>query len=80
VGGRLPTLPGAERFWGNRVLVPLGFRPEPCWPESALAEVLGLADEELAMLRESGATAIPVAALRPLTRASARLAAREPTP
>jgi hypothetical protein len=79
VGRRLPGLPGAERFWGERVLVPLGFRPEPCWPESALVEALGLADDEMAILRESGATVVPGAALRPLTRASARLAARELT-
>jgi len=79
MGERLPALPGAERFCGERVLVPLGFRPEPAWPESALCEVLGLSDGELAILRDSGATAVPADALRHLTRASARLAGREAT-
>jgi hypothetical protein len=78
LGGRLPPLPGAERFWGERALVPLGFRPEPSWPESALADALGLGDGELALLRESGAVVVAADALRPLTRASARLAAGEP--
>jgi hypothetical protein len=80
VGDRLPPLADAERFWGQRVLVPLGFRPQPYWPESALSDALGLADGELALLGESGATAVLEEALRPLTRAGARLAARGATP
>jgi hypothetical protein len=79
VGRRLPPLPGAERFWGERVLVPLGWRAAPGWPESALCDALGLGDGELVLLRGVGATAVPADALRPLTRASARLAAREAT-
>jgi hypothetical protein len=55
--------------------VPLGFRPDPGWPESALCDALGLGDGELVLLRESGATAVPAEVLRPLTRAAARLAA-----
>jgi hypothetical protein len=49
LGRRLPPLPG-ERFWGERVLLPLGHRAEPDLPESALRQVLGLAEGEIAVL------------------------------
>jgi hypothetical protein len=29
LGARLPILEGCERFWGNAVLTPLGYRPDP---------------------------------------------------
>jgi hypothetical protein len=53
LGTRLPPLPGGERFWGERVLVPLGYRPEPALPESAVREALGAAEEELLLVRGS---------------------------
>src|SRR5262245_44263125 len=37
--GRLPALTG-KRFWGKRVLVPAGYRPEPALAEAVLAEAL----------------------------------------
>jgi hypothetical protein len=80
VGSRLPTIAGDERFWGGRVLVPLGLRPDPALPESALREVAGIGDEELLILRPDGCTAMPAAALVPLSRAGLRLAAREGRP
>jgi hypothetical protein len=73
LGGRLPPLPG-ERFWGERVLLPLGQRAEPDLPESALREVLGLAEGEIAVLDQEGVDIVPAGALRPLTRAGVRLA------
>jgi hypothetical protein len=96
LGQRLPPLPGGERFWGERVLVPLGNRPEPALPESAIREALGAAEEELLFLRaacglagaavaksqaaEAEVEIIPRAAFEPLTRAGLRLAAREAAP
>jgi hypothetical protein len=77
LGLRLPPLPGAERFWGTEVVVPLGCRPEPALPESALRAALGIPAEHLLLLRDGGAEAIPRAALQPLTRARIRLAAGE---
>jgi hypothetical protein len=74
LGQHLPPLPGVERFWGQSVLAPLGWRPEPELPEAALREALGLQEEELALLREDGFEVVPRAALAPLTRAAARLA------
>jgi hypothetical protein len=80
LGRRLPALPGAEPFWGGGVLVPLGLRPEPAWPESALRDALGVGGDEVALLGEAGVTVVPREALRPLTRAAARLAVREEAP
>jgi MoxR-vWA-beta-propeller ternary system domain bpX2 len=74
LGHVLPAIPGAERFWGERVLVPLGFRADPDWPESALREAAGVGDEEILVLAGDGADAIPVPAFRPLARAALRRA------
>jgi len=81
VGRSLPEVAGVgvERFWGSRVLAPLGLRPEPLLPEHALRRVLGIADDELPLLiglpGESAAVEmIPYSALRPFNRAGVRLA------
>jgi hypothetical protein len=79
-GERLPLLPGGERYWGDRVLLPLGRRPEPELPESALAEALGIGVEELLLLKETGAEGVPCRALQPLTRAGLRLALQQGGP
>ena len=74
LGSRLPALSGGERFWGDRVLIPLGFRPEPDWPEAALREAANVGPDELLVLTEPGSEAIPTDAFRPLTRGSIRRA------
>jgi hypothetical protein len=74
-GERLPALAG-ERFWGRRVLLPLGRRAEPDVGEDALAEALGLEGGELALVEEQTAEVVPLAAFAPLTRAAVRLAAK----
>jgi hypothetical protein len=71
----LPPIWG-ERFWGANVLVPLGHRPEPDLPESALLEAVGADRQELALLTAAGVEVVPRAAFQPLTRAGVRLAAR----
>jgi hypothetical protein len=75
-GEPLPAIADAERFWGERVLIPLGWRPQPDLPESALREAAGVAPGELLLLTHDGPEAIPEAALGPLSRAALRLAAR----
>jgi hypothetical protein len=75
-GQRLPPLADAERFWGCRVLIPLGFRQEPDWAESALAEALGLGSGELILLRSGSAVVVPENVLGRLCRASVRRALR----
>jgi hypothetical protein len=47
LGKRLPLLPGGERFWGERVLLPLGWRAEPELPESAIYAALGIEDDAI---------------------------------
>jgi hypothetical protein len=74
-GQRLPPVAG-KRYWGERLLVPLGFRPVPDLPESALRRALGIGEDELAVLEADGVETIPGTALRPMTRAGVRLARR----
>ena len=72
----LPLLDGAERFWGERLLVPLGFRPWPELPEGVLLEALGVQEEELLVLNQEGGEVIAREVFRPLTRTAVRLARR----
>jgi hypothetical protein len=73
VGTRLPAVVGGERFWGERVLIPLGYRPEPDLAESVLVALFGLQAGELAFFRLEGVTVLPDDALEPLSRARLRL-------
>jgi hypothetical protein len=74
--GRLPPLPGGRRLWGERLLVPLGFRPEPALPERTLLEVLRVEGDDLALLGDDRVEMVPWRAFEPLTRAGIRLAVR----
>jgi hypothetical protein len=76
-GGHLPPLITAERYWGQTILIPLGFRPEPEVSEGTLREALRLREEEIALLGEKGFEAIEARHFQPLTRAGVRLAMRE---
>jgi hypothetical protein len=73
----LPELPDGVRFWGSdRLLVPLGFRPEPELPEPALCRALGAGPDDQVVLHGEEPELIPRGAFRPLSRASIRLAGR----
>jgi hypothetical protein len=74
LGPSLPMLPKAERFWGERLLVPLGYQTRPALPETALLEALGVPGEDLLVLRGAAAALIRGDSLQPLTRAGVRLA------
>jgi hypothetical protein len=74
LGNDLPALPAAERFWGKRLLAPLGYRPEPDWPEPILLEVAGIEKKELLVMHLDRAETLPMEAFQPLTRAAIRLA------
>lgn len=78
LGDRLPAVPGAGRYWGAGVLVPVGFRPEPELPDDVLREAVGAVPEELLLLDETGAERVPRAAFEPLTRAGVRMGAALP--
>jgi hypothetical protein len=75
-GTRLPAIVGAGRFWGERVLIPLGFQAEPDWPEAALREAANVGSDELLVLTEAGTEAIPGEAFQPLTRGAVRRGCR----
>ena len=78
IGDRLPAVPGAVRFWGTDLLVPVGHRPDPDLPPAILRDAVGAGSDELVLLDEDGADVIPRAAFAPLTRAGLRLALRDP--
>jgi hypothetical protein len=73
-GQLLPLIEG-ERFWGERILCPLGWAPDPDLPEDSLLQAIGAGPSELALLQPGSVEIIPRDALRGLTRASARLGA-----
>lgn len=84
LGAKLPLLEDGERLWGQRILVPLGFRMEPALPESVLAEVIGLHGDEIALLgsRPDSVRIDIIAddAFVTLSRAAIRLATAEVRP
>lgn len=78
LGNRLPLLRDGMRFWGKRVLRPLGYRLEPDLPESAVCDALGATSDELLIFHADGfAELVPTSALGPLTRAGVRRAVEE---
>jgi hypothetical protein len=77
LGTRLPALADSERFWGRRVLTPLGYRFEPALPESALLDALGVDGAEFVLLRMDGAEVLSERVFQPLARAGLRSATRE---
>jgi hypothetical protein len=72
-GDRLPVIPDAERFWGDRVLAPLGCRVEPDLPETAIRAAAGVSLSEVLILTAAGVEAVPEGAFAPLTRAGVRI-------
>jgi GNAT superfamily N-acetyltransferase len=77
-GDNVPPLPNGERFWGRRLLTPLGFRPDPDWPEATLRLAAVVDDDEILALTADGAETLPAAAVRPLSRAAVRRLVRTP--
>ncbi|HYH65944.1 MAG TPA: hypothetical protein VD866_14700 [Urbifossiella sp.] len=73
-GAKLPTVLGATRFWGDDVLVPVGFRADPDLQADVIRAAAGANRDELVLLDETGAEVIPRAVFRPVTRAGLRLA------
>ena len=72
IGQQLPLT--GQRFWGDGMLVPLGWRPDPNLPANAIREALGISKYELLLLNDKGDETIPFEAFGGLTRAQIRLA------
>jgi hypothetical protein len=79
LGRRLPSLAAARRYFGEDVLIPVGFRADPELPAAAIRGAVGAATDEIVVLEEDGTDIVPRAAFEPLTRAGIRLAARDTT-
>ena len=81
LGRDLPQWAGSTRYWGAKLLVPIGYEVRPNLPEASLIEALGDPTREvLRVVPDEGGDgfeveAIPLDAFRPLTRAGIRLAA-----
>lgn len=74
-GEKLPIIPGATRYWGSAVLIPLGFRAEPELSADILRAVVGAQAGDVVVFDETGVAVIPDLAFAPLTRVGVRLAA-----
>ncbi|HWE40627.1 MAG TPA: hypothetical protein VG406_29040 [Isosphaeraceae bacterium] len=74
VGRPLPAVADGRRYWGDRVLAPIGSRPEPGLPSAALLRILGVGDDAIVFLEEDGAEVVPLGSFGRLTRAGLRLA------
>jgi hypothetical protein len=80
LGRRLPPIAG-DRFWGERLLVPLGLRPEPELSERAVLRALGVGEGALVVLEADGYEVMARSVFEPLGRARIRLALeRAPLP
>ncbi len=74
-GEKLPIIPGATRYWGSAVLIPLGFRTEPELSAGILRVVVGAQTGDVVVFDETAVAVIPDLAFAPLTRVGVRLAA-----
>jgi hypothetical protein len=76
LGKNLPVVPSGVRYWGESLLVPLGFRADPELPATVLRAAAGATADELVLLDDECASVIPRAAFERLSRAGLRLARR----
>ncbi len=85
LGRDLPPWPGSIRYWGDRVLVPIGFQLRPNLAEPAILDALGSSGFEVFRFvlgdddpsDDSTVEAIPFDVFRPLSRAGIRIALRD---
>jgi hypothetical protein len=74
LGSRLPLFSKNQRFWGESLFWPLGYRLEPCLPDKAVREALEISEQEYLVFQHDGMEAIPEASFGPLNRAAIRQA------
>ena len=80
LGKKLPWIERSERFWGQSVFLPIGFRTRPSLAEADLRNALGIAETDLAILRADGCEIVAKDCFAPLTHAALRLARQGETP
>ncbi len=76
LGKHLPWLEG-QRYWGRRVLAPLGMRCDPALSEADLRAAFAVSDNELLILQAEGWEAIPEEAFSSIRLAGLRHVLRE---
>ncbi|WP_406696247.1 hypothetical protein V5E97_35195 [Singulisphaera sp. Ch08] len=76
LGSPLPALADGTRYWGAKLLIPLGFRADPSLSEDALRRTLSVASTELLLLTPGGYEVISSHVFKPLTRSGIRLSER----
>jgi MoxR-vWA-beta-propeller ternary system domain bpX2 len=77
LGKKLPWLASGERFWGHRVLVPIGYRTDPLLAEADLLKAAGVAETDLLVLRPAGCEIVATDRFTFLSHAALRLSNRE---
>lgn len=73
LGKKLPWLDGGRRYWGTRVLVPLGLRPDPVLSEESLRRTVGVGASDLLVLNPDGCDVIAQDHFAPLSHAALRI-------
>ncbi len=76
VGDNPPRFADDRRYWGRRLLIPLGYRVEPALKEELLVGEGGPLEGTLVLFDSDRVERIPDDSLRMLTRPGIRLAAR----
>jgi hypothetical protein len=77
LGANPPWIEPGQRYWGERVLCPLGYELTPEIPESAASEALGLRERDVVIVGEHGGEVVPANAFTQLTRAGLRMAVKQ---
>jgi hypothetical protein len=77
LGNNLPPIAGAQRYWGNRILTPLGFRYEPLLAEAILVGIFDLASKQMLLVDHQRMELVDSSRAQPLSRAAVKLALAE---
>lgn len=70
LGRNLPLIVDGDRFWGESVLAPLGWRVKPELEEDLIRAVCGVVADEVLVIRESRFEAVPRAAFATPSKAA----------
>lgn len=76
-GQHMPSITGAQRLWGNRVWIPLGWVMEPLLTEEVLLDALKVDPQEIVWCQEKSLELVSLGDFAPLTRAGIKLAYEE---
>jgi hypothetical protein len=72
LGAKLPAIPSATRFWGERLLLPLGYRLEQELPVAAVFSVMQAGADDLVFVTSEYTEIVPKEAFQTLSRAGVR--------